>query len=118
MPCAAVGRPNVAVAAPTEGGMTVSPQDGAGSGGGLGRDAIELLAGVVDLGLEQAEGALRQLRGLLGRSDLRELAEDGHQELRTRGGLLLDRIAPTSESHLEALARRSAARSGPPTPDA
>ncbi len=96
----------------------MSSQDGAGPGGGLGRDAVQLLAGVVDLGLEQAEGVLRQLRGLLGRSDLRELAEDGHQELRTRGGLLLDRINPTSESHLEAVARCSAALSGPPTPDA
>ncbi|QMU69669.1 hypothetical protein [Streptacidiphilus sp. P02-A3a] len=98
--------------------MAVSSQDGTGTGGGLGRDAVQLLAGIVDLGLEQAEAALRQVRGLLGRSDLRELAEDGHQELRTRGGLLLDRITPTSESHLEALARRSAAVTGPPTSDA
>jgi hypothetical protein len=98
--------------------MAVSSQDGAGSGGGRGRDAVQLLAGVVDLGLEQAEGALRQLRGLLGRADLWELAEDGHRELRARGGLLLDRITPTSESHLETVARRSAAVSGPPTPDA
>ena len=74
------------------------------------RGAVLLLAGVVDLGLEQAEGALRRVRGLLGRSDLRELAEDGHEDLMARGELALRRCAPSGESHLEALARHAAAR--------
>lgn len=76
-------------------------------GGGPAYDAVQLLAGAVDVGLEQAEGLLRRLRGLLGRSDLLDLVADGHEDLRARGEIALQRIAPTSESHLEALARRS-----------
>lgn len=74
-------------------------------------------AGAVDLGLEQAEGLLRRMRGLLGRSDLPGLAADGQEELRARGELLLGRFAPASESHLEAVARRAAAVRRP-APDA
>ncbi len=81
-----------------------------------GAEAVQLLAGVVDLGLEQAEGLLRRAREVLGRSDLHEMVADGQQDLRTRGELLLGRFAPASESHLEAVARRAAA-SRQPSPD-
>ncbi len=73
------------------------------------REAVQLLAGVVDLGLEQAEGALRRVRGLLGRSDLHELVGYGHEDLKARGELALNRFAPAAESHMEALARHAAA---------
>ena len=79
------------------------------------REGIQLLAGVIDLGLEQVEGALHWLRGLLGRSDLGALAGDGHEDLRARGELALRRCAPSAESHFEALARHAAAtRAGAP----
>lgn len=89
--------------------------DDRGTRGGWEREAVQLLAGVVDLGLEQAEGALRLVRGLLGRSDLHELAADGHEDLMARGELALRRYAPSAESHMEALARHAAAaRTGTP----
>ncbi|MEU4347786.1 hypothetical protein [Streptomyces sp. NPDC023838] len=75
-----------------------------------GEEAIQLLAGLVDLGLEQAESAIHRVRGVLGRSDLEELADDGREELRVRGELALKRMATPSEPHMEAVARRVAER--------
>ncbi|GAA1152421.1 hypothetical protein F4556_004106 [Kitasatospora gansuensis] len=87
----------------------MSARDSAGQHTDRGADAVQLLAGVVDLGLEQAEGLLRRARGVLGRADLHEVVADGQEELRVRGELLLGRLAPASESHMEAVARRVAA---------
>jgi hypothetical protein len=91
----------------------VSAQESAGVRADRGTRAVQLLAGVVDVGLEQAEGLLRRMRGVLGRSDLQEVAADGQEELRARGELALGRLAPVSESHMEAVARRAAASRGP-----
>ncbi|MDH6108036.1 hypothetical protein P3T36_007652 [Kitasatospora sp. MAP12-15] len=88
-------------------------QDASGVRADRGSDAVRILAGVVDLGLEQAEGLLRLTRGVLGRSDLREVVADGQEDLRARGELLLGRLAPATESHLEAVARRAAAARRP-----
>ncbi|GAA1987505.1 hypothetical protein [Kitasatospora viridis] len=75
-----------------------------------GRDPLYAVAGLADLALDRAGAALRGLRGLLGRSDLAELARDGQDELTARGRLLVQRHAATPEAHLELLARRAAAR--------
>ncbi|MDH6122552.1 hypothetical protein ABH930_006831 [Kitasatospora sp. GAS204A] len=95
----------------------MSVQGSAGARADRSAEALQLIAGVVDLGLEQAEGLLRRMRGVLGRSDLHEVAADGQEELRARGELLLGRLASASESHLEAVARRAAA-ARKPSPDA
>nr|WP_190126629.1 hypothetical protein [Streptomyces inusitatus] len=81
-------------------------------GGRRADEAVLLAAGVADLVLEQAEGALRRVRGLLGRSDLSELAADARRDLVARGrnsGLDTSAFA-LSEAHLELLARRAQAR--------
>lgn len=80
--------------------------------GSVARDAVRLVAGLADLGLEAAEGALRRARTVLGRSDLPEMASDLHREVKAHGDVVLDRFAPPAEAHLEALARRSAAGRG------
>ncbi|WP_194917917.1 hypothetical protein [Catenulispora rubra] len=84
----------------------MSEQDRAAS---LTRDAARLLAGLADLGLEAAEGALRRARGVLARSDLPEMASDLHREVRAHGDVVLDRVAPPARAHMEDLARRAAA---------
>jgi hypothetical protein len=85
----------------------VAEQDRAGSAA---RDAVRLLAGLADIGLEAAEGAVRRARSVLGRSDLPELASDLHREVKAHGDVVLDRIAPPAQAHMEDLARRAAAR--------
>ena len=80
--------------------------------GSVARDAVRLVAGLADLGLEAAEGALRRARSVLGRSDLPEMASDLHREVKAHGDVVLDRVAPPAEAHMEALARRSAAGRG------
>lgn len=77
--------------------------------GSVARDAARLVAGLADLGLEAAEGALRRARAVLGRSDLPEMACDLHREVKAHGDVVLDRVAPPAEAHMEALARRVAA---------
>lgn len=72
------------------------------------RDAARLLAGLADLGLEAAEGALRRARAVLARSDLPEMASDLHREVKAHGDVVLDRVAPPAQAHMEALARRAA----------
>jgi hypothetical protein len=84
-------------------------------GPGTGRrsdEAVLLAAGAVDLVLEQAEGALRRVRSLLGRSDLGELARDARRDLVARGrNSGLDPVrAVSAPPHLELLARRARAR--------
>ena len=88
----------------------MSEQDSAGSRSASGgREALRLLLGLVDVGLEQAEHAVHAARGLLGRSDLGELASDVRTDLGARGDAMLGRVAPSAESHMETLARRSQA---------
>jgi hypothetical protein len=82
-------------------GMGVRPPAGGG------REALRLLLGVVDAGLEQAEHAVRAARGLFGRSDLSELAAAVRADLGARGEVVLGRVAPPAESHMETLARRA-----------
>lgn len=84
-----------------------SDRDRAGSAA---RDAVRLLAGLADLGLEAAEGAVRRARGVLGRADLPDLAADLRREVQAHGDVVLDRAAPPAQAHMEALARRAAAR--------
>ena len=84
-----------------------SDQDRAGSAA---REAARLLAGLADLGLEAAEGALRRARSVLGRSDLPDMASDLHREVKAHGDVVLDRVGPPAQAHMEALARRAAAR--------
>ncbi|WP_432215363.1 polyprenyl synthetase [Streptomyces lydicus] len=72
--------------------------------------AVLLVAGLADLALTTCGTALQAVRGLLGRSDLGELATQGQQDLRARGRLALDRAGAGGEPHMEALARH--ARSG------
>jgi hypothetical protein len=88
----------------------VSEQDSAGSRTASGgREALRLLLGLVDVGLEQAEQAVHTVRGLLGRSDLGDLASDVRTDLGARGDAVIGRVAPPAESHMETLARRSQA---------
>jgi hypothetical protein len=88
----------------------VSEQDSAGSRTASGgREALRLLLGLVDVGLEQAEHAVHAARGLLGRSDLGDLASDVRTDLGARGDAVIGRVAPSAESHMETLARRSQA---------
>ena len=75
-----------------------------------GREILRLMAGLVDFGLEQTEHAARAARGLLGRSDLHELADDYRSDLSARGAALLGRFGSPAESHMETLAKRTAAR--------
>lgn len=85
--------------------------DGSGPKGvARGTEAAYLLAGVADLALSGAVSALRSVRGLLGRSDLVELAQDGEEDLKVRGRLAVQRYASVPEPHLELLARRAAVR--------
>ena len=88
----------------------MSEQGSAGSRSASGgREALRLLLGLVDVGLEQAENAVHAARGLLGRSDLGELASDVRTDLGARGDAMLGRVSPSAESHMETLARRSQA---------
>ena len=64
-----------------------------------------LVAGLADFGLEQAEGLLHRARGALGRNDYADLAADAHADLVARGDVVLGRLAPSAEPHMEALAR-------------
>ena len=82
-------------------------QDASGRSAGGGRDVLRLLLGLVDAGLEQAEHAVHAARGLLGRSDLGELASDIRSDLNARGDAVLGKVAPPAESHMETLARRA-----------
>jgi hypothetical protein len=70
------------------------------------------VAGVADLAFSQVTRLLRPIGDVINRSDLRELKRDGHDDLKARGRLALDRRLPaTQPAHLEALARRAANRS-------
>jgi hypothetical protein len=74
--------------------------------------AILLAVGAADLAVETLGSALRGVRGLLRRSDLGELAEQGQRDIRARGRLVLDRYAAVPEPPMEVLARHAAARRG------
>ncbi|MFD3546683.1 polyprenyl synthetase [Streptomyces sp. NPDC058655] len=87
--------------------MTHGP---ATEGKGAEHDAVLLLAGVADVALSGLASLVGGARGLLRRGDVAELAQDGGQELKARGRLVLDRYAAAPPPHLEVLARRVAAR--------
>jgi hypothetical protein len=84
-----------------------------GESRGRGEDVVYVMAGLADLGLSRVEGALRGLRSVLKRPDLRELTRDGHADLRARGELAMKRYMPAPEARLERLARLALARRGP-----
>ncbi|WP_093804234.1 hypothetical protein [Streptomyces sp. Wb2n-11] len=81
-----------------------------GAKAGRESDAVLIAAGVADLALSGIAAALRGARGLLGRSDLAELAQDGQTEMKERGRLAMQRYTSVPEPHMELLARRVAAR--------
>lgn len=72
---------------------------------GRGKDVVRLAAGLADVGLEQAEGLLRRVRGVLSRRDHADLAADAHADLLARGDVVLGRLGSGSEAHMETLAR-------------
>ncbi|MCX5396412.1 polyprenyl synthetase [Streptomyces sp. NBC_00102] len=74
-----------------------------GDGGG---GPVLLAAGLADLALTTCTAAWSAARGVLGRSDLTDLAQQGEQDLRARGRLALDRVG-TGPAHLEILARHA-----------
>lgn len=76
----------------------------------MGQEIVRLVAGLADLGLEQAENAAHAARALIGRSDLRELAGDCRSDLSARGAALIGRFGPPPQAHMETLAQRAAAR--------
>jgi hypothetical protein len=73
--------------------------------------AVLLAVGAADLAVATLGSALRGVSGLLRRSDLGELADQGQQDMRARGRLVLDRYA-VPDPPLEVLARHAAARRG------
>jgi hypothetical protein len=75
-------------------------------------DAVLLAAGIADVVVSGLSTALGGLRGLLGRADAPDLADEARQEIQARGRLALDRCAVSSPAHLEVLARHVAARRG------
>lgn len=64
-----------------------------------------MLAGLADFGLEQAEELVHRARGVLNRNDYTDLASDAHADLVARGEVVLGRLAPSAEPHMETLAR-------------
>ena len=74
--------------------------------------AVLLAAGLADLTLRTCAAALGAARGLLGRSDLGELAAQGQRDLRARGRLALDRMGAGGEAHMEVLARHARSQGG------
>lgn len=78
-----------------------------------GDDLVYAAAGLVDVAVSLTQGAIERLGTVLRRSDLPELSREGREDLRARGELALRRYAGTAESHLEALARQTAAGKSP-----
>ncbi len=70
---------------------------------------VGLLAlGAVDLALDQVRQVTDRGQGAVRRSDLRELVEDGLQDLKVRGELASRRVAASdSENYLELMAHRA-----------
>lgn len=69
-------------------------------------EIVLMAAGLADLVLSRVEKAAAQARDVLGRADLRELAQEGNDDLKKRGELRLRRYGGQGEPHLELLARR------------
>ncbi|MFF3307484.1 polyprenyl synthetase [Streptomyces sp. NPDC004082] len=85
--------------------------DETGRARGAGHSDVLLLgAGVADLAIGAMSTVVGGLRGLLGRSDVVELAGEGREDLKARGQLALDRYAARPPAHMEVLARHAAAR--------
>lgn len=77
-------------------------------------DAVLLVAGLADIAVTALSSAVGEVRGLLGRSDVAGLAEEGQQEIKARGRLALDRYAAVPPAHMEVLARHVVARRSAP----
>ena len=82
---------------------------------GLMEQVVVTLAGVADLAASLAVRGLARAREpveeVVQRSDLRELARDGHKDLKARGELALGRhLRRDDVPHLEILARKADAR--------
>jgi hypothetical protein len=58
--------------------------------------------------LEQAEGLLQRVRGAAHRNDFADLAADAHNDLLARGEVMLAKLGPGAEAHMERLARIAA----------
>ncbi|MFG2004052.1 hypothetical protein ACGFNU_33330 [Spirillospora sp. NPDC048911] len=71
-------------------------------------DLVYVAAGAVDVTLTAMQQPLRRLQSQLRRSDLADIAGEGHDDLRVRGRLAVRRLRP--EPHLEHLAQRAIAR--------
>jgi hypothetical protein len=71
----------------------------------LGESVMYAAAGVADMVYGRVEDAARRVHSQLRRSDITDMARDGHEDLVTRGELAIRRRSATSESHLEVLAR-------------
>lgn len=76
-------------------------------------DAVLLMAGLADIAVTAVSSAVGEVRGLLRRSDVAGLSDEGQQEIKARGRLVLDRYA-VPPAHMELLARQVAARRGGP----
>jgi hypothetical protein len=91
----------------TETQQTQSPQTSWNPFAALGQVGL-LALGAVDLVLDQVRQAADRGQGAVRRSDLRELVEDGLQDLKVRGELASRRVAASdSENYLELMARRA-----------
>jgi hypothetical protein len=63
-------------------------------------------AGLTDVAFSHTTQALSRVGGLVRRSDLLDVARDGHLDVKRRGSLLVRRWTAPPDQHLEALARR------------
>ncbi|MFD4986608.1 polyprenyl synthetase [Streptomyces sp. NPDC058374] len=78
--------------------------------GTLEQRAVLVAAGLADVAVSGVGALFGAARGLLGRSDLAELAGEAEADLAARGKLALDRRTGAAPAHLEVLARRVVAR--------
>lgn len=83
--------------------MTSDTRENGGDG------PLLIAAGLADLALSTCGTVWSAARGLFGRSDLHDLAQQGEEDLRARGRLALDRLG-TAPAHLETLARHARTR--------
>jgi len=81
-----------------------------GESGDRSATTVHVLAGVADLAVSQLARGVRRIGALVGRSDLKEFVRDGHEELRARGELAVNRYSAAPDPHLETLAKRVVAR--------
>ena len=88
----------------------MSTDDDLGDPGARGEHVVRLAVGLCDLALESIENAVSGARGLLRRSDLKDIAADGLASLAARGDLARARAGTGQAPHVEFLAQRAAER--------